>query len=75
VLPAPAFGTWTTVKTRPAPVAPRKELKVTFKGVPLPTTPGDGSPTPYAGLLVVDSSCKSSPPLARLGYPVFRFGL
>jgi hypothetical protein len=59
-LPA-SFGTWVTVKTKPAPLAPRKAIKVVFKGVAVPQT---GT---IRMLYVVDSACKSSPPIAQFG--------
>jgi hypothetical protein len=64
----PALGTWTTVKTRPAPVAPRKSLKLTFKGVALPMAPIPGAVQPFQGLVVIDSACKSSPSFAFGGF-------
>jgi hypothetical protein len=57
-LPA-SFGTWVTVKTKPAPLAPRKAIKVVFKRVAVPQT---GT---IRMLYVVDSACKSSPPIAQ----------
>jgi hypothetical protein len=58
-LPTP-IGTWVTVSTKPT-LAPRKSLKVVFKGVAVPALAG---PDVYA-LLVIDSACKSSPPIAQ----------
>jgi hypothetical protein len=68
-LPA-AVGAWTTVTTKPEPLAPRKTLKVTFKGVALPTTP-QTKYWPFMGFLVVDSACKSSPPIFTFGPLLF----
>jgi hypothetical protein len=52
--------------TLPAPLAPRKSIKVVFKGVPLPPPRFENgfTATPWA-LLVIDSACKSSPPIAQ----------
>jgi hypothetical protein len=44
-----AVGAWTPAAAKPAPLAPRKATRLTFKGVPVPTTPGDGGSSPYHG--------------------------
>jgi hypothetical protein len=68
------YGTWHTVTAEPKPLAPRQSLEVTFENVTVPTfgrvVPPVGHRT-RLGLLVVDSHCKSSPPVVPYYEPIF----
>ena len=46
-------GTWVSM-VKPAPLAPRKAVKISFKRVPVPRPEG-------YGVLVLDSGCQSNP--------------
>ena len=48
-------GTWVSV-VKPAPLAPRKAVKIAFKNVPVSRSSGHH-------VLVIDSDCQSSPPI------------